>query len=280
MEKNLLRLYLHEIGQFNTLTKEEEQELGKRIVEGDMKARDTLIKHNTKLVVWVAKKYMNNGIAMDDLIGEGNIGLIQAVEKFDYTKDCRFSTFATFWIRQAIIKALNDKGRSIRLPAHIFLALTRMRKAFAELEAAGRLNITDADIAQAMGDGMTADGVAVLKGWQTTMTSLETPLGDGGENDDTLGDLIADTGEQSPTDYTNEQLDHERILAALEHLPDRTKRIVKLRFGIAEEGDEQMYKEEHTLDEIGSIVGITRERVRQIINGALSDLKGWLAKNR
>ena len=275
MEKNLYKLYLHEIGRFCTLTKEQEQEYGKRIVDGDEVARKELIEHNLKLVVWVAKQYMGNGISMDDLTSWGNLGLIQAVDKFDYTKNCRFSTFATFWIKQSIIKALNDCGRSIRLPAHIFLALSKMRKAVAELEAAGE-TINDTTIAATMGGDMTATGVAILKGWQTSTVSLETPLGDS-ENDDTIGDLVADEEAVSPVSYTNDQLDHERIIAALNTLPDRTKRIIKLRWGIAEEGDDVEYKREHTLEEIGAIIGITRERVRQIVNGALRDLKDKLS---
>lgn len=277
MEKNLYKLYLHEIGRFCTLTKEQEQEYGKRIAAGDEVARKELIEHNLKLVVWVAKQYMGNGISMDDLTSWGNLGLIQAVDKFDYTKNCRFSTFATFWIKQSIIKALNDCGRSIRLPAHIFLALSKMRKAIAELEAAG-VAPTDAAIAKQMGGEMTAAGVGILKGWQTSTVSLETPLGDS-DNDDTIGDLVADEGEVSPVSYTNVQLDHERIIEALNTLPDRTKRIVKLRWGIAEEGDDAEYKREHTLEEIGAIIGITRERVRQIVNGALRDLKDKLSAN-
>lgn len=277
MEKNLYKLYLHEIGRFCTLTKEQEQEYGKRIAAGDEVARKELIEHNLKLVVWVAKQYMGNGISMDDLTSWGNLGLIQAVDKFDYTKNCRFSTFATFWIKQAIIKALNDCGRSIRLPAHIFLALSKMRKAIAELEAQGEA-VTDAAIAKQMGGDMTAAGVGVLKGWQTSTVSLETPLGDS-DNDDTIGDLVADEEEVSPVSYTNVQLDHERIIEALNTLPDRTKRIVKLRWGIAEEGDDVEYKREHTLEEIGAIIGITRERVRQIVNGALRDLKDRLSAN-
>lgn len=277
MEKNLYKLYLHEIGRFCTLTKEQEQEYGKRITAGDEVARKELIEHNLKLVVWVAKQYMGNGISMDDLTSWGNLGLIQAVDKFDYTKNCRFSTFATFWIKQSIIKALNDCGRSIRLPAHIFLALSKMRKAIAELEAQGEA-VTDAAIAKQMGGDMTAAGVGVLKGWQTSTVSLETPLGDS-DNDDTIGDLVADEGEVSPVSYTNVQLDHERIIEALNTLPDRTKRIVKLRWGIAEEGDDVEYKREHTLEEIGAIIGITRERVRQIVNGALRDLKDRLSAN-
>lgn len=265
---NTFRSYLKEIGKYPLLTKEQEIELAYAYRNGDMSAREKLINSNLRLVVSIAKNYQNNHLSIMDLVGEGNIGLITAVEKFNPDLGYRFSTCATPWIKQAISKAITDKGRNIRIPAHIYQLLAKYRRAVAELDVDGN-HPTDEQIARKL--NVEVDRVVELKGWLHDTVSLETPLGN--EAEETVGDMVADTHMEGPMEYTEKDLLRRKIMKVISQLKPRTQQIIKLRFGLAEAGDAEIYRHEHTLEEIGVIVGITRERVRQIEKQALAEMK-------
>ena len=265
---NTFRNYLKEIGKYPLLTKEQEIELAYAYRNGDMAAREKLINSNLRLVISIAKNYQNNHLSIMDLVGEGNIGLITAVEKFNPDLGYRFSTCATPWIKQAISKSITDKGRNIRIPAHIYQLLAKYRRAMAELEVDGH-HPTDEEIARKL--NIEADKVVELKGWMHDTVSLETPLGN--DSEETVGDMVADNHMEGPMEYAERNLMHKKIMKVISTLKPRTQQIIKLRFGLAESGDAEMYKHEHTLEEVGVIVGITRERVRQIEKQALAEMK-------
>lgn len=265
---NTFRSYLKEIGKYPLLTKEQEIELAYAYRNGDMSAREKLINSNLRLVISIAKNYQNNHLSIMDLVGEGNIGLITAVEKFNPDLGYRFSTCATPWIKQAISKAITDKGRNIRIPAHIYQLLAKYRRAVAELDVDGN-HPTDEQIARKL--NVEVDRVVELKGWLHDTVSLETPLGN--EAEETVGDMVADTHMEGPMEYTEKDLLRRKIMKVIAQLKPRTQQIIKLRFGLAEAGDAEIYRHEHTLEEIGVIVGITRERVRQIEKQALAEMK-------
>lgn len=265
---NTFRSYLKEIGKYPLLTKEQELELAYAYRNGDMSARERLINSNLRLVVSIAKNYQNNHLSIMDLVGEGNIGLITAVEKFNPDLGYRFSTCATPWIKQAISKAITDKGRNIRIPAHIYQLLAKYRRVVAELDVDGN-HPTDEQIARKL--NVEVDRVVELKGWLHDTVSLETPLGN--EAEETVGDMVADTHMEGPMEYTEKDLLRRKIMKVIAQLKPRTQQIIKLRFGLAEAGDAEIYRHEHTLEEIGVIVGITRERVRQIEKQALAEMK-------
>lgn len=265
---NTFRNYLKEIGKYPLLTKEQEIELAYAYRNGDMAAREKLINSNLRLVISIAKNYQNNHLSIMDLVGEGNIGLITAVEKFNPDLGYRFSTCATPWIKQAISKSITDKGRNIRIPAHIYQLLAKYRRAMVELEVDGH-HPTDEEIARKL--NIEADKVVELKSWMHDTVSLETPLGS--DSEETVGDMVADNHMEGPMEYTERDLMHKKIMKVIGTLKPRTQQIIKLRFGLAEPGDAEMYKHEHTLEEVGVIVGITRERVRQIEKQALAEMK-------
>ena len=265
---NTFRNYLKEIGKYPLLTKEQEIELAYAYRNGDMAAREKLINSNLRLVISIAKNYQNNHLSIMDLVGEGNIGLITAVEKFNPDLGYRFSTCATPWIKQAISKSITDKGRNIRIPAHIYQLLAKYRRAMVELEVDGH-HPTDEEIARKL--NIEADKVVELKGWMHDTVSLETPLGN--DSEETVGDMVADNHMEGPMEYAERNLMHKKIMKVIGTLKPRTQQIIKLRFGLAESGDAEMYKHEHTLEEVGVIVGITRERVRQIEKQALAEMK-------
>ena len=266
---NTFRTYLHEIGKYPLLTATEELDLARAYKEnGDEAARERLINSNLRLVVSIAKNYQNQHLSIMDLIGEGNTGLITAVEKYNPNLGYRFSTCATPWIKQAISKAITDKGRNIRIPAHIYQLLSKYRKAIAELEKDGH-HATEDEIAAKL--KVDASKIKEIKGWMHDTVSLETPLGDDG--DETLGDMVADNYMKSPLEYTEEQMRKRKILKVIGTLKPRSQDVIKLRFGLQGEGDPDFYKVEHTLEEIGAIIGITRERVRQIEKQALAEMK-------
>lgn len=294
-----LGLYLKEIGEFGVLTAEEEKELAEKIVlgrnaqaeleqeqdperrsilqdliaDGDY-AREELINHNLKLVVSIAKKYNNSHLTLEDLISEGNIGLMKAVEKFDPSLGWRFSTCATPWIKQSITKSIIDKGKTIRIPAHIYQALSKYRKAIEELSLGGKEYTTE-DIAKKM--GISVEKVEDLANWKYDTLSLETPLGD--ESEDTLLDLQADEHSETPMQYLERTEREEHIQVLISKLKPRTQQIIKMRFGLGKENDPADWANEHTLEEIGDAVHLTRERVRQIINEALQELRtNWTTK--
>lgn len=266
---NAFRNYLIEIGQYPLLTAGEELALARAYKnDGDMAARERLIKSNLRLVVSIAKNYQNQHLSILDLVGEGNLGLITAVEKFDPELGYRFSTCATPWIKQAISKAITDKGRNIRIPAHIYQLLSKYRRVTAELEADGS-RPTDEQIARKL--NIEPEKVKEIKSWMQDTVSLETPLGS--DSEETIGDMVADNYSVSPYEYTEKQMVHNKLLRVIGQLKPRTQQIMKLRYGIADETDGEEYTHEHTLEEIGAIVGITRERVRQIEKQALADMK-------
>jgi RNA polymerase primary sigma factor len=265
---NTFRKYLIEIGQYPLLTAKEETELAIAYRNGDGSAREKLINSNLRLVVNIAKNYKNSHLSIADLVSEGNLGLITAVDKYNPDLGYRFSTCATPWIKQAISKAITDKGRNIRIPAHIYQLLSKYRHALAELEVDGH-KPTDEEIARKL--NVETDKVKQLKGWLHDTISLETPLG--ADSEETVGDMIADSHTETPYEYTEKQMTHRKILKVLEQFKPRTQSIIKLRYGIAADGDPDMYNYEHTLEEIGEILGITRERVRQIEKQTLAEMK-------
>lgn len=267
---NTLRLYLQEMGNFPLLTADEEKDLARRYKnDGDMEARDWLINCNLKLVVSIAKKYHNSHLELMDLISYGNMGLMQAVDKFDPELGYRFTTCATPWIKQAITKAIIDSGKSIRVPAHIYQLLAKYRKAVEELTKDGKGQPTQEQIAVYM--GVSNDKIRELEEWRHDTVSLSTPLGD--DSEDTLEDLQADNYSETPMKYVERKAKEEMIQALIATLKPRTQTIIKMRFGLGNDNDPEEFKKEHTLEEIGAYLGITRERVRQIEKQTLAELK-------
>lgn len=268
--KSAFKMFLNEISQYPLLSASEERELARRFKEdGDEYAREQLINCNLRLVVSISKNYNNSHMELMDLISEGTLGLMQAVEKYNPDLGYRFSTCATPWIKQAITKAIIDKGRSIRTPAHIYQELAKYRKAITELATEEHPEPTVAQIAKYM--GVSEERVGELENLRYDTVSLSTPIGDDGE--ETLEDMQADNHSETPEEYTERLAHINKIQSVLKTLKPRTERIVKLRFGLGVDGDESECFEEHTLEEIGEIVGLTRERVRQILKEALAEIK-------
>ena len=257
-----VRMYLKEIGQVKLLSAEEEVELAKRVSEGDKKAKDRLTEANLRLVVSIAKKYSGRGLHILDLIQEGNTGLIRAVDKFDYTKGNKFSTYATWWIRQAITRAIADQARTIRVPVHMVEVINKAtrcnRKLVQELgreptleEIAAELNLPIEKIIEA--NRTAADTL-----------SLDMPVGD--EEDTTIGSFVEDDNTPGPVDATSNAMLSEALTEILGTLTEREADVLRMRFG--------MYDgRTHTLEEVGQIFGVTRERIRQIENKAIRKLR-------
>lgn len=252
--------YLSSIGNYPLLSGEEEIKLALAYREGDLSAREQLINSNLRLVVYLAKSYKCNGISFEDLVMEGNIGLITAVEKFNPDLGNRFSTCAAPWIKQAILKAITEKGKTVRLPANVYQDLSKMKKVIGELADQGNDNPTNADIAAAM--GVDENRIDNLKSWQMDAVSLSTPLGD--DTEDTLEDLQSDSSDESPADYTTRMMNNEFVQQIIADLPARTQIIFKMRYGLGGPEDPEDWRNEHTLEEIGQYLDLTRERVRQI----------------
>lgn len=270
MSNNSFKDYLIAIGQYPLLNQEQELELGRRIKEeGDKDAREQLINSNLRLVVYIAKQYKNNYVGIEDLVAEGNLGLIAAVDKYDYTYGYRFSTCATPWIKQAILKALTDKGRPVRLPAHIYQQITQIKKFIDIFVAKNSREPTRAEIAKAL--GIDEEKVDSLFQWKQDTISMDMPLGD--EEKNTIADTIADPNDILPTKYVERQLMSEFIQKMIAKLPARTQIIMKMRYGLGNDKDPEDWKNEHTLEEIGAYLGITRERVRQIEKETIQNLK-------
>lgn len=257
-----IRSYLFEIGRIPLLTGEEEVILAKRIEKGEKEAEQLLITANLRLVVSIAKKYSKSNLELLDLIQEGNIGLMRAVEKFDYTKGFKFSTYATWWIRQAITRAIADQARTIRVPVHMIETINKFNKTSNLLATKLGRPATDEEIAKEM--DFEIEKIAEIRKIKQNPTSLATPIGE--EKDSKLQDIIPDDWSQTPEDYaTNEYLKNQ-LHGILDSLQDRERRVLALRFGL----DDGVSR---TLEEVGKEFGVTRERIRQIEAKALKKLK-------
>ena len=257
-----VRMYLKEIGKIPLLTPEREAYLAERISEGDKKAKDELIEANLRLVVSIAKRHVGKGMYFLDLIQEGNLGLIKAVEKFDHSKGYKFSTYATWWIRQAITRAIADQARTIRIPVHMVETIHKVSRTTRQLlQEFGREPTTD-EVAEAL--GMTADKVCEIMKIAQDPVSLETPIGE--EEDSHLGDFVEDNDSPAPSDSASYSLLREQLCAILHTLTPREEQVIKLRFGL-EDGRPR------TLEEVGRKFEITRERIRQIEAKALRKLR-------
>ncbi|MBR2340622.1 MAG: RNA polymerase sigma factor RpoD [Clostridia bacterium] len=257
-----VRMYLKEIGKIPLLSSEREAYLAERIAEGDAKAKEELVEANLRLVVSIAKRHVGKGMFFLDLIQEGNLGLMKAVEKFDYQKGYKFSTYATWWIRQAITRAIADQARTIRIPVHMVETIHKVsRTARQLLQELGRDPSTD-EIAKQL--GMSADKVREILKIAQDPVSLETPIGE--EEDSHLGDFVEDNDSPAPSETTSQALLREQLLSVLETLTPRESKVLKLRFGL-EDGRQR------TLEEVGKTFDITRERIRQIEAKALRKLR-------
>ncbi len=257
-----VRMYLKEIGKVDLLTAEEEVSLSKRMEQGDMEAKRQLVEANLRLVVSIAKKYVGRGMLFLDLIQEGNMGLMKAVEKFDYTKGYKFSTYATWWIRQAITRSIADQARTIRIPVHMVETINKLIRVSRQLLQEKGREPTPEEIGEEM--DMSADKVREIKKIAQEPVSLETPIGE--EEDSHLGDFIEDEDAPAPASAASYMLLRDQLDNVLDTLTDREKRVLELRFGI-EDGRPR------TLEEVGKEFGVTRERIRQIEAKALRKLR-------
>ena len=259
-----VKMYLKEIGSYPLLKPEDEPILAKRILEGDESAKETLINANLRLVVNLAKHYVGRGMAFLDLIQEGNMGLIKAVDKFDYTKGYKFSTYATWWIRQAITRAIADQARTIRIPVHMVETINKMTRIQRQLiQDLGR-EPTPEEISDAMGGELTPKRIREIQRIAMEPVSLELPIGE--EDDSHLGDFIEDKDSESPVDFTTKQLLKEELYNILKDLNEREERVIRLRYGLDD-------NRPRTLEEVGKEFNLTRERIRQIEAKALKKLR-------
>ena len=257
-----VRMYLKEIGKIPLLTAEEEIELAKRIEQGDIEAKQALASANLRLVVSLAKKFVNRGMQFLDLIQEGNLGLMRAVEKFDYRRNFKFSTYATWWIRQAITRAIADQARTIRIPVHMVETINKLVRVNRQLlQELGREPRPD-ELAKAM--DISEDKVREIMKVAQEPVSLETPIGE--EEDSHLGDFIADESERSPQEAAEAEILKEEIESVLDTLTGREKTVIKLRFGLID-------GQPRTLEDVGREFNVTRERIRQIEGKALRKLR-------
>lgn len=257
-----VRQYLREIGKVNLLVAEEEVELAKRHEKGEKAAKDKLTESNLRLVVSIAKKYIGRGLSLLDLIQEGNQGLIRAVEKYDWRKGYKFSTYATWWIRQAITRAIADQARTIRIPVHMVETINKLYRISRRLMQELGREPTAEEIAEEA--EVEPDRVREIFKIAQEVASLEAPVGE--DKESFLGDFIPDESQLSPVDAASKQLLKDHLDEVLATLSDREARVLKLRFGL--EGNKQM-----TLEEVGKVFGVTRERIRQIEAKALRKLK-------
>jgi len=257
-----VRMYLREIGRVNLLTAPEEVDLAKKMEAGSMAARERLIQANLRLVVSVAKKYIGRGMSLLDLIQEGNIGLIRAVEKFDYRRGYKFSTYATWWIRQAITRSIADQARTIRIPVHMVETINKLVRVSRRLLQDKGREPTSEEIAEEM--GITPEKVREIIKVSQQPVSLETPIGE--EEDSHLGDFIEDPAALAPADAASHQMLKEAVESVLNTLSDREQKVLKLRFGL-DDGRTR------TLEEVGREFDVTRERIRQIEAKALRKLR-------
>lgn len=257
-----VRMYLKEIGRISLLSPEEETELSVRIANGDEPAKNILAESNLRLVVSIAKRYVGRGLLFLDLIQEGNIGLMKAVEKFDYGKGYKFSTYATWWIRQAITRALADQARTIRVPVHMVETINKMARVQRQMTLELNREPSEEELAEKM--GITVEKVREVMKISQDPVSLETPIGE--EDDSHLGDFIKDERSMSPEEYATNEILKEEIGNVLLTLQEREREVLELRFGLVDGTS-------HTLEEVGKKFNVTRERIRQIEAKALRKLR-------
>ena len=257
-----VRMYLKEIGQIKLLSAEEEVELAKAVAEGDQKAKNKLTEANLRLVVSIAKKYSGRGLHILDLIQEGNTGLIRAVDKFDWTKGNKFSTYATWWIRQAITRAIADQARTIRVPVHMVEVINKATRCNRKLVQELGREPTVEEIAKEL--GLPVEKIIEANRTAADTLSLDTPVGD--EEDTSIGSFVEDVNTPGPADATSNAMLAEALKEILDTLTEREADVLRMRFG--------MYDgRTHTLEEVGQIFGVTRERIRQIENKAIRKLR-------
>ncbi|MGI8597565.1 MAG: sigma-70 family RNA polymerase sigma factor [Thermoleophilaceae bacterium] len=262
MTTDSLQLFLKDIGKVRLLTAQEEVDLAKRIERGDLDAKQKMVESNLRLVVSIAKNYRNQGLPFLDLIQEGTLGLVRAAEKFDYRKGFKFSTYATWWIRQAIARALADKARTVRIPVHVVEKLNKIGRAERKLVTELGREPTPDEIAEVT--GIDPEEVDSIKRSAQAPISLEKPVGD--EEESEFGQFIADERAESPYERAAEILTKEALREALENLSYRERRVLELRYGLGGEHP-------RTLDEVGRTFNVTRERIRQIENQSLKKLQ-------
>ena len=259
-----VRMYLREIGKIPLLSFDEELDLAKRVLEGDEEAKQKLAESNLRLVVSIAKKYVGRGMLFLDLIQEGNMGLIKAVEKFDYTKGYKFSTYATWWIRQAITRAIADQARTIRIPVHMVETINKMTRIQRQLTQELGREPTAEEIAEKMDDDITPERVRQIQRINLEPVSLETPIGE--EDDSHLGDFIEDKEVITPNAYASNELLKNELQEILNELTPREAKVLRLRYGLDD-------NHPRTLEEVGREFNVTRERIRQIEAKALRKLR-------
>ena len=257
-----VRMYLKEIGQIKLLTMDEELALAERIIDGDATAKTILAEANLRLVVSIAKRYVGRGMLFLDLIQEGNIGLMKSVEKFDVTKGYKFSTYATWWIRQAITRAIADQARTIRVPVHMVETINKLARIQRQLTLELNREPSEEELAKKM--GISVEKIREIYKISQEPVSLETPIGE--EDDSHLGDFIKDERNLSPEEYATNEMLKDEISEVLETLTEREEKVIRLRFGL-EDGKSR------TLEEVGQMFGVTRERIRQIEAKALRKLR-------
>ena len=257
-----VRMYLKEIGQIKLLTMDEELELADRILQDDEDAKRILAEANLRLVVSIAKRYVGRGMLFLDLIQEGNIGLMKAVDKFDVTKGYKFSTYATWWIRQAITRAIADQARTIRVPVHMVETINKLARVQRQLTLELNREPSEEELAKKM--NVSVDKIREIYKISQEPVSLETPIGE--EDDSHLGDFIKDERNMSPEEYATNELLKDEISEVLLTLTEREEKVIRLRFGL-EDGKSR------TLEEVGQMFGVTRERIRQIEAKALRKLR-------
>ncbi len=259
-----VKMYLREIGKVDLLNAQQETELAKRIAEGDEEAKKELITANLRLVISIAKHYVGRGMHFLDLIQEGNMGLIKAVEKFDYTKGFKFSTYATWWIRQAITRAIADQARTIRIPVHMVETINKMTRVQRTLVQELGRDPTAEEISERMDGALSPERIREIQRIALEPVSLETPIGE--EDDSHLGDFIEDKSAQSPEEYTTKSLLKDELYEIMKDLTDREEKVLRLRYGLDD-------NRPRTLEEVGQEFGVTRERIRQIEKKAINKLR-------